>query len=301
MPPPDLSGLPVTSSLDSIAKEHYRGLVADRGVSFTKWLPAGCAVVPLAILLGIFNPSWAVALMSLWFVSLPVSVITRRLWVSRSMAKFQSGHSAAVVPIYRKAVREFRKQVKFHRARTLGRRSEWGRARSSLAHKKDRAEKQVAYWRTRLKQEPDNELATAQLETARAVNAKLRTAMRQLDARAKALLRFYNECEVKLDLMDRHNADLEKTRRLEELSGAADLAIGTADSTLNAIGRQFLREAHALGRVLGGLEEVQIKALAGEADLDNMEYLADQIIERSEADQKTVENLERALRRGDRT
>ena len=157
--------------------------------------------------------------------------------------------------------------------------------------------KQVTYWQTRLKQEPDNELATAQLKTARAVTAKLRVAMMQLDARARALLRFYNECEVKLDLMDRHNADLEKTRRLEELSGAVDLAIGDANSTLNAIGREFLREAHTLGLALGGLEEVQIKALAGEADLDNMEYLADQIIERSEADRKTVEHLERELHR----
>ena len=295
MAPPDLSGMPVTVSLEAIARVHFQELVEERGVSFKKWLPAGCAVVPLAGILTLFNEGWAVALVLLWFASWPVSAITRSLWVSRSMAKFESGDTVAVVPVYEKAVGIFRLQIKRHRARTLGRKSEWGRARTSLAKKKERATQQVLYWQTRLKQEPGNELAETQLKTAEAVSYKLRSAMTKLDARAKALLRFYNECEVKLDMMDRHNSDLEKTRRLEELSGAADIAIGAAHGTLDEIGRQFLQEANALGRVLGGLEGVQIKALAGEADLDNMEYLADQIIERSEADRKTVENLEHAL------
>ena len=53
---------------------------------------------------------------------------------------------------------------------------------------------------------------------------------------------------------------------------------------------------HAVGKALGGLARVQIKSLAGEAPLENIEYLADRIIESSDMERRAVEELDRVLR-----
>ncbi len=97
----------------------------------------------------------------------------------------------------------------------------------------------------------------------------------KLDAKADALLCFYNDCDAKLSLMDRYNRDMDESRRLEELSGSIDSAIAAAEGTLAAIGAQFVREAEAMGQALGGLARIQIESLAGEVPLDNIEHLAD--------------------------
>ena len=50
-----------------------------------------------------------------------------------------------------------------------------------------------------------------------------------------------------------------------------------------------------MGRVLGSFERLQLKSLAGEAPLDDIEFLADRINESSEREYDTVERLSRTM------
>ena len=295
-------GLHLSESLDEIARrcfefEQSRFGEASRVGVFVQ-------VMVLAIIVAfVFNlpngsPGLLAVLVAVGAAILVGSRLFLRIRVSRAFAAFRAGEPIAVRKVHRFAAREFRVQIGRHRARTLGADSEWGMARGALAEAADEAQRSVAYWQARVKQEPDNRLAAGQSKTAAELDDKLRSALAKLDARADTLLRFYNECDARLTLMDRYNQDMEETRRLEELSGRTDVAIAGAEDTLLAIGEQFVREAQAVGRALGGLSRVQIKSLAGDAPLDNIEYLADRIIESSDAERRAVEDLDRVLQRG---
>ncbi|MXW18629.1 MAG: hypothetical protein F4Z83_13930 [Gemmatimonadetes bacterium] len=260
-------------------------------------------IIVVAYLTSVFPADYALAfLLGLPVLVLATSSLSRSLLgrarVRRALAAFRAGDATAVGKVHRFAAREFRLQIGRHRARTLGADSEWGMARAALAEAADEAQRSVAYWKARTEQEPDNQLAAGQSQTASDLDGKLRSALAKLDARADTLLRFYNDCDARLSLMDRYNQDMEETRRLEELSGRTDVAIAGAEDTLLAIGEQFIREAQAVGRALGGLARVQIKSLAGDAPLDNIEYLADRIIESSDAERRVVEDLDRILQQG---
>lgn len=118
---------------------------------------------------------------------------------------------------YRFAVAELRSQIEWHRARTLGRESEWAAVRASLIEAVDGAWGSTAYWRARLGQDPDNQVFTGQLKTATELHAKLRSALDKLDRRADVLLKFYHDCEARIAVMDRYNRDIEEIRRLDRL------------------------------------------------------------------------------------
>ena len=169
------------------------------------------------------------------------------------------------------AVADFRERIAEHRARTIGANSEWGRARASLAEAADEAQRSVAYWRERLRAEPESELAGAQGRVADRLEAKLGEALGKLDARAAALRKFYNDCDARLRVMDRCNRDLEESRRLEELSGRADIVIARAEGVMESIARAFVAEARAMGEALGIVATVGIKSLAGVAPVENIE------------------------------
>ena len=293
-------GLPPTGSLDDIARRCFASdeggtPVSGKGVAMFMIL-----IIVVAYLTSVYPADYALGfLLGLTGLVLATSSLSRsllaRIRVRRALAAFRAGDSTAVGRVHRFAAREFRLQIERHRARTLGADSEWGMARAALAEAADEAQRSVAYWKARTEQEPDNQLAAGQSRTASDLDGKLRSALAKLDARADTLLRFYNDCDARLSLMDRYNQDMEETRRLEELSGRTDVAIPGAEDTLLAIGEQFVREAQAVGRALGGLARVQIKSLAGDAPLDNIEYLADRIIESSDAERRAVEDLDRVL------
>ena len=293
----------LTGSLDDIARRCFASeegvkAVSGKGVAMFMML-----IIVVAYLTSVFPADYALAfLLGLPVLVLATSSLSRSLLgrarVRRALAAFRAGDATTVGKVHRFAAREFRLQIGRHRARTLGADSEWGMARAALAEAADEAQRSVAYWKARTEQEPDNQLAAGQSQTASDLDGKLRSALAKLDARADTLLRFYNDCDARLSLMDRYNQDMEETRRLEELSGRTDVAIAGAEDTLLAIGEQFIREAQAVGRALGGLARVQIKSLAGDAPLDNIEYLADRIIESSDAERRAVEDLDRILQQG---
>lgn len=208
---------------------------------------------------------------------------------------YRRGEPWAVLRVHEYAVTEFRERIQSHRERTLGRGSEWGRARSELTQAADEAQRSAAYWRERFRGEPESELARTQGRVADRLEAKLGEALGKLDARAAALRKFYNDCDARLAVMDRCNRDIEESRRLEELSGKADVVIAEAEGTIQALALQFVAEARNIAEALGGVATVGVKSLAGEAPVDNIEYLADHIIESSDRERSAIEDLERQL------
>ena len=218
-----------------------------------------------------------------------------RKTVEDGIIAYGNGQHWAVMQVHEFAVAEFRERIAAHRARTLGGDSEWGRARSSLAEAADEAQRSAAYWRERLRAEPGSELAQTQGRVADRLDAKLGEALGKLDARAAALRRFYNDCDARLAVMDRCNRDLEESRRLEDLSGRADLIIDQAEGVMQSIATAFVAEARAMSEALGVVATVGIKSLAGEAPVDNIEYFADRIIEDSDRERSTIEDLDRQL------
>ncbi len=211
------------------------------------------------------------------------------------IAAYGGGEPWAVLRVHEFAVTEFRERIQAHRDRTLGRSSEWGRARSELVGAADEAQRSAAYWRERLRSEPDSDLAGTQGRIADRLEAKLAEALEKLDRRAAALRKFYNDCDARLAVMDRCNRDLEESRRLEELSGRADVVIARAEGMIQTIAQQFVAEACTIAEALGGVATVGIKSLAGEAPVDNIEYFADRIIENSDRERSAIEDLERQL------
>ena len=218
-----------------------------------------------------------------------------RLRKSRRINAFRAGESEAVLDVYRFAAREFRQKIDAHRTRTLGSKSEWAAARGKLAKAVDEADRSAAYWRNRVRQERGDQVVARQLKTAFELEKKLRSALNKLDGRADVLRKFYNECEARVSVMDRYNRDIEETRRLERLSGTADVMIAGAEATLMGIGASFVREAQRVGEVFGDFERLQLQTFAGEAPLDDIEVLADRINQSSESTYANVEQLSRVI------
>lgn len=283
-----MTGPGFSGTLDDLARSCFEQEMREAGSE--PWIAVFAGTVILGAVLSIMTtPLAAFPLVAAGAIGW---ICGRRIQVSSRLRSYREGDTEALQSVHRFAVGRFREAIESHRAKTLGSDTEWGRARESLTRALDQAGRSVAYWKARVEQSPDNELARGQLEVANELRAKLRLALRKLNRRADVLLNFYNECDARLAMMNRYNRDMEETRRLEELSGRADMVIAGAQGALAAIGQDFVREAQAVGRALSGLAEVQIKSLAGEAPLDNIEYLADRVIENSESEERAIGALE---------
>ena len=297
-------GVRVSGSLEDIARRCFEGELGLRR-------PSGCGCLTVGLALLMIGPGWALvtegerAGITMLLIGVGILVVGRlMIWggtsaeqklVSHRMKAFFDGEPDAVQLVHGFAAEEFRQQIQAHRARTVGRDSEWAVARRSLRKTADDAHRSVAYWRSRVRQEPDNPMVVDRLRTATELEAKLCSALDKLDARAEILREFYSDCEARIAVMDRHSQDIEENRRLEALSESADVVIADAAATLAAIGAGFMHEARRIGKVLGEFERLQIKSLAGGAPLDDMEYLADRIIECFDSEVAAVEQLKKVL------
>ena len=215
--------------------------------------------------------------------------------VRQRMRAYADGDATVTQQVHDYALEHFRRRINNHRHLTLGSSSEWARARAPLAEALDNANKSVAYWRERLKSDPDNEVAAHQYNTVKALEDKLGSALTKVDERADLLLKFYNECEAKLAVMDRCNQDIQETRKVEALSQQAGTVIAQAEGAIQALGRSFVEEAQKIARALGDTAGAQYKILAGDASLDNIDYVADKIVECSDSEQKQIQDMQRAL------
>lgn len=299
--------------MDSLAERYFQvdasmqepRLSGRRG---NPWFPIlWCWLVPAFFLAAWYLPvAWpsvlrvATAVLGLTLIALTVLLyklpgFLRRRKIRASVRKgiqaYERGEPWAVARVHQYAVEEFRKLVAEHRERTLGDRSEWSRSRASLMEAATEAQRSTAYWRIRLKQEPDNEFVKSRKSVSVQLAVKLAKALEKLDSRSAALRRFYIGCDARLAAMDRSNRDLEESRRLDELSGRADIAIAEADGAIF----DLISEARSFADALGGVATVGVKSLAGEAPLDNIDYFAGRIIEDSDRDRAAIEDLERRL------
>ena len=213
----------------------------------------------------------------------------------RGMSAYLQGDAAAVSAVHAHALGLLRQRVQAHQARMLGPDSEWGRARTPLADALTDVKGRVAYWRERLRTDPDSEIAALQLKTARKLRVKLEVALTEVDDRAEVLLQFYHRCEAKLAVMDRSNNDLVEVKKLEELSGRANTAMAHARGAIEGLAQHFLAEAHNIAAALGSADRSQLGVLAGQAPIDNIEYLADKIHESRERDRSAIQKLEKTL------
>ena len=267
----------------------------------------GCALIPSFALVGLVAAAVAdvnegVALLAIIAGGAVGWLLTKAarkpdaIGVSKRLELFRAGDAETTMRVHQFAVTYFRDQIRIHRRRTLGEASEWGKARSSLAATMDEARQQKIYWHVRWLDDKKNDMALRQYKTASLLKDKTSHALEKLGGRADVLLEFYAECEARVDLLDHHNQDMVKTRELESLSDRADVLVAEAAGTIAGIGRSFAREVNTMWQAMSGLGEMQTLALAGEAPLDNMEFLADRVIQQAAVDKKTIQDLERSLR-----
>ena len=185
----------------------------------------------------------------------------------------------------------FRNEIQAQRERTMGPGSEWYEARQPLKDAYEEASRSESYWRERLKQDPHSEVNAGQLATAQRLSAKFSEALGELDKRSDVLVRFFNDCEAKLSVLESSKRDVEESRRLSQLSDKADDIIVDAGATLASIARQFVAEAARVGEALGALERLQIKESAGSVPLERIEAVADRIIASSEQEKAALAGL----------
>jgi hypothetical protein len=209
----------------------------------------------------------------------------------KDYARFQRDLQQSPWKVYDLVASKFAEEIERQRARTLGPQSEWGRARQPLEHAAQEAARSVAYWQQRAAMEPDNVLPREQLQTAEQLRGKFDKALTELDARAHVLVSFFNQCEAKVAVLQYAKRDYDESRKLGALSARADEVVAHANETLARIGTGFLQEAIRVGTALGGLERVGILSQAANTPVDQIESLADRILESSFQERATLERL----------
>ena len=199
--------------------------------------------------------------------------------------------------LYGQVADKFKQEITDYRTRMLGPQSDLHRARDPLKVAQDEADRSVAYWGARLRQDRSNEVAHASLETAEDLSLKFTRALEELDRRSDALLLFLNECYAKLAVLEGSRTDFAESKRLAALSDQADVVVDDAESALDRIGEDFLTEAARLGGALGALRALHLKELAGEVPLDQIENVADRILEAYQEDSETLQKLVESMTR----
>lgn len=299
-----------TGSLDDLAKRHFGseydlanpdttgvGFALEGFFAVTLGAVAGMLFAvrmdyPGAFLVVVLS---AVAGFAFWKAITGTRSSKRRKFVSDCLTLYRAGDPETVVEVQRFAVGCFRQEIQVHRDRTIGVESEWGKARAQLSAALDEARQLESYWRLRLEGDDKNDVARRACDEATRLEEKLSHALGRADSRADVLLKFYSDCEARLHMMDNYSHDMEKARQLERLSDRADIVIAEAEGTLSAIGQQFVHEAQLVGRAMSGLAEMQAVSLAGEVPLDDMEFLADRVVERSEMDERAIRKLDASI------
>ena len=193
--------------------------------------------------------------------------------------------------LYGRVAEKFKQEVAEYRTRMLGPGSDLHRARDPVKQAQDEANQSVAYWGARLRQDRDNEVALASLETAENLSLKFTRALEELDRRSDTLLTFLNECYAKLAVLESSQTDFAESRRLAALTDRADVVVEDAESVLDRIGEDFLTEAARLGGALGALRALQLKEAAGSVSVDQIEHVADRILEVYHEDNEALKRL----------
>ena len=199
--------------------------------------------------------------------------------------------------LYGQVADKFKTEITDYRTRMLGPQSDWHKARDPLKQAQDEANRSIAYWGERLRQGGDSEVVERNIEIAENLSLKFTRALEELDRRSDALLTFLNECYAKLAVLEGSRTDFAESKRLAALSEQADVVVEDAESVLDRIGQQFLDEAAHLGGALGALRALHLKEIAGDVPLDQIEHVADRILEVYHEDSDTLKNLVESITR----
>ena len=184
-----------------------------------------------------------------------------------------------------------RGDIERQRGRTLGAESEWGQTRASLDEAHVRASSSVAYWRERLDAEPDSELAAESLAVAEQLEAKFGTAIEGLDGQVSTLRGFFDACDARLARMESFRRDLEETEELRALSAEADDLVSGAQRLVGGIAADFLIDAMNVSGVLASMEEVRLLESAETRPIEELELVAQELIENSRRQQELIGTL----------
>lgn len=252
------------------------------------------SVISARLLVDAFKPGGSLVLMVLSTCivggAAVAEVVTRRSYRTQ-LGRFYRELAASPWKLYEAVARNFAVEIERQRARTLGPDSDWGRARRPLEAAAQETARSVAYWEQRCATDPGNDVAQQQRETAVRLRDKFQEAVTQLDARAQALVTFFNECEARLAVLQYARRDYEEIRKLSHLSERADDIVTDARTTLTAIGSRFVSEAIRVGNALGGIERVGWLSLADNVAVDRIETLADRILESSNNEREMLDRL----------
>jgi hypothetical protein len=222
--------------------------------------------------------------------------LTARAVGQRRMRQFRRSLTRTPWVLYGEVADRFRRKIEMQRRRALGPDSTWQRARQPLLEASAEAQRAVAYWRERSKQE-DGEVVRTQLHTAQRLAEKFSEALGELDRRSEVLQRFFHDCEAKLAVLERGRRDVEESRRLADLSERAEEVVEDASRVLGSVARDVLSEAVRVGRALGAMERLGIKDSAGDLPLDRIESVADRILESAAQEHRALDELADQLTR----
>jgi hypothetical protein len=188
-----------------------------------------------------------------------------------------------------------RRVIARKRAEVLGKDSEWERAHRPLLDASHEADRSLRYWEERAKVEPESEIVRKQLDVSARLSRKFSVALRGLNRRSEALRVFIDQCEAKLLVLESKSRDYEETERLADLAARADDLVEGAEATLQMLGRQFIETAHVVGDTLASLQLVHLRDLAAEVPLDQLEAVADRIVECTDEQERSIEELTQRL------
>lgn len=280
------------TTVEELVRRHTPDLVPHTGpgISFLvimSYIVTWTLAVTMFAAAGVSNP-WSITLASV--AGLPAAVGAG--WIARrQVRRFAKQLKESPWLFYDAVAARFAGEVERQRARAIGPESEWGRARLSLEGAAQEADRSVAYWTQRLAKEPGSDIATTQLAAARRLRDKFHSALSGLDERARVLVTFFNDCEARVAVLQSTKRDYEEIRKLEGLADRSDDVVSHAEATLASIGASFVSEALRVANALGGLERIGLAHLAGEVPLDQIESLADRIVESTERDRTALERV----------
>lgn len=213
------------------------------------------------------------------------------MYRKRSLAEFDRIIRDRPWELYGRIADRFRDELASHRARLMGPASEWGRARAPLEEALHESRRSEAYWEERMAQDPDQPMVRDHRDTARALSEKFHAALSEVDRQHGILLDFFNACEAKLVALESSKRDVEESRRLARLSDRAEDVTLDAQFAMAAMGREVLVRALQLGEALGAADRLRIQHAAGDVDVDQIEVIADRILESAESERRELARL----------
>jgi len=261
---------------------------------FRKWFLRSLFLVAVSLLLFTDLNVWLFTEVIVWGVGtvifLVLALILSWLPYREGVQKYNS-LVAAPHRLQREIAKGFRQDIQNQRESLLGEGTEWATRKRSLTRAKNQAHRSASYFEERQQQDGGEGVIASQLLIARNLHAKLSEASAKIDKQESALLAFFNQCEARVSVLEQGARDQEEIQRLSTLSAKADSVVVDATLALETTGQQLIKRSIQVGQALGSLRRLQLKESAGEVPVDQIEEVADRILESASDDQRMLADL----------